>query len=63
MGRLFAEPLETLNLSLNRIMAKAGGKGVNLKDKLDGNELDLSLSDLNEVPVKELVSISLSWGM
>ncbi|XP_073167488.1 leucine-rich repeat-containing protein 59 isoform X3 [Lepidochelys kempii] len=39
------------------IMAKAGGKGVNLKDKLDGNELDLSLSDLNEVPVKELAAL------
>ncbi|CAI5765954.1 leucine-rich repeat-containing protein 59 [Podarcis lilfordi] len=35
-------------------MAKSGGKGVNLKDKLEGNELDLSLCDLNEVPVKEL---------
>ncbi|TFK04617.1 aquaporin-2 [Platysternon megacephalum] len=57
MGRLFAEPLETLNSSLNRIMAKTGGKGVNLKDKLDGNELDLSLSDLNEVPVKELAAL------
>lgn len=38
-------------------MTKAGSKGGNLRDKLDGNELDLSLSDLNEVPVKELVSI------
>uniref|UniRef100_A0A8C8VE03 Leucine-rich repeat-containing protein 59 n=1 Tax=Pelusios castaneus TaxID=367368 RepID=A0A8C8VE03_9SAUR len=38
-------------------MAKAGGKGVNLKDILDGNELDLSLSDLNEVPVKELAAL------
>lgn len=38
-------------------MTKAGNKGGNLRDKLDGNELDLSLSDLNEVPVKELVSI------
>lgn len=37
-------------------MTKAGSKGGNLRDKLDGNELDLSLSDLNEVPVKELVS-------
>ncbi|XP_026523185.1 leucine-rich repeat-containing protein 59 [Notechis scutatus] len=35
-------------------MAKSGGKGINLKDKLDGNELDLSLCDLYEVPVKEL---------
>uniref|UniRef100_A0A8C9UUF1 Uncharacterized protein n=1 Tax=Spermophilus dauricus TaxID=99837 RepID=A0A8C9UUF1_SPEDA len=39
-------------------MTKAGSKGGNLRDKLDGNELDLSLSDLNEVPVKELVSIA-----
>lgn len=38
------------------IMTKTGSKGGNLRDKLDGNELDLSLSDLNEVPVKELVS-------
>lgn len=37
-------------------MTKAGNKGGNLREKLDGNELDLSLSDLNEVPVKELVS-------
>nr|XP_033817608.1 leucine-rich repeat-containing protein 59 [Geotrypetes seraphini]XP_033817609.1 leucine-rich repeat-containing protein 59 [Geotrypetes seraphini] len=37
-------------------MAKAAGKGVNLKDKLDGNELDLSLCGLNEVPVKELAA-------
>uniref|UniRef100_A0A8D0L7G8 Leucine-rich repeat-containing protein 59 n=1 Tax=Sphenodon punctatus TaxID=8508 RepID=A0A8D0L7G8_SPHPU len=36
---------------------KPGGKGVSLKDKLDGNELDLSLSDLNEVPVKELAAL------
>ena len=28
-----------------------------LKDKLDGNELDLSLSNLEIVPVAELVSI------
>lgn len=43
--------------ALLNIMAKSGGKGVNLKDKLEGNELDLSLCDLNEVPVKELVGI------
>ncbi|XP_053231768.1 leucine-rich repeat-containing protein 59 isoform X1 [Podarcis raffonei] len=41
-----------------KIMAKSGGKGVNLKDKLEGNELDLSLCDLNEVPVKELAGLS-----
>ncbi|XP_061472043.1 leucine-rich repeat-containing protein 59 isoform X2 [Rhineura floridana] len=38
-------------------MVKSGGKGVNLKDKLEGNELDLSLCDLNEVPVKELAGL------
>ena len=31
-----------------------------LKDKLDGNELDLSLSNLTKVPVKELVSLKLA---
>uniref|UniRef100_A0A3B3BR40 Leucine rich repeat containing 59 n=1 Tax=Oryzias melastigma TaxID=30732 RepID=A0A3B3BR40_ORYME len=31
-------------------------KALNLKDKLSGNEMDLSLSNLSEVPVKELVS-------
>lgn len=29
----------------------------NLKDKLDGNELDLSLNNLTAVPVKDLVKI------
>lgn len=38
-------------------MSRGGGKGLSLKDKLDGNELDLSLCDLNEVPVRELVSV------
>ncbi|XP_021095565.1 leucine-rich repeat-containing protein 59 isoform X1 [Heterocephalus glaber] len=38
-------------------MTKSGSKGGNLRDKLDGNELDLSLSDLNEVPVKELAAL------
>lgn len=38
-------------------MARAAGKSINLRDKLDGNELDLSLSDLNEVPVKELAAL------
>ena len=28
----------------------------NLKDKLDGDQLDLSLSDLSSVPVKDIVS-------
>lgn len=38
-------------------MSRGGGKGQSLKDKLDGNELDLSLCDLNEVPVRELVRV------
>lgn len=37
-------------------MARGGGKSGSLKDKLDGNELDLSLCGLTEVPVRELVS-------
>uniref|UniRef100_A0A6I8QGI6 Leucine-rich repeat-containing protein 59 n=1 Tax=Xenopus tropicalis TaxID=8364 RepID=A0A6I8QGI6_XENTR len=35
-------------------MARANGRSQNLRDKLDGNELDLSLSDLSEVPVRDL---------
>ena len=31
-------------------------KLINLKDKINGNEMDLSLCNLTEVPVKELVS-------
>ncbi|KAE8576806.1 hypothetical protein XENTR_v10004324 [Xenopus tropicalis] len=38
-------------------MARANGRSQNLRDKLDGNELDLSLSDLSEVPVRDLVAI------
>lgn len=38
-------------------MARGGGKAGSLKDKLDGNELDLSLCGLSEVPVRELVSV------
>ena len=30
-------------------------KSVSVKDKLEGNELDLSLMELTEVPVKEMV--------
>ena len=30
-----------------------------LREKLDGNELDLSLSNLTKVPVKELVRVDL----
>lgn len=38
-------------------MSRAAGKAGNLRDKLDGNELDLSLSDLSEVPVRELAAL------
>ncbi|CAH2302056.1 leucine-rich repeat-containing 59 [Pelobates cultripes] len=38
---------------MSRNTVKAG----NLRDKLDGNELDLSLSDLNEIPVRELAAL------
>ncbi|XP_018409585.1 PREDICTED: leucine-rich repeat-containing protein 59 [Nanorana parkeri] len=38
-------------------MARSAVKIGNLRDKLDGNELDLSLSDLNEVPVRELAAL------
>lgn len=31
-------------------------KVLNLKDKISGNEMDLSLCNLTEVPVRELVS-------
>lgn len=33
------------------------GKAENFRDKIDGNEVDLSLSNLTEVPVKDLVSV------
>ena len=29
----------------------------NLRDKVDGNQLDLSLSDITVVPVKEMVRL------
>lgn len=32
---------------------------INLKDRLEDGELDLSLSELEEVPVREIVSIPL----
>nr|Q5F334.1 RecName: Full=Leucine-rich repeat-containing protein 59 [Gallus gallus]CAH65450.1 hypothetical protein RCJMB04_38i14 [Gallus gallus] len=38
-------------------MARGGGKSGSLKDKLDGNELDLSLCGLSEVPVRELAAL------
>ncbi|MEE6523864.1 hypothetical protein FKM82_022964 [Ascaphus truei] len=38
-------------------MSRAAGRGGSLKDKLDGNELDLSLSDMTEIPVRELAAL------
>ncbi|XP_068119488.1 leucine-rich repeat-containing protein 59 isoform X2 [Hyperolius riggenbachi] len=38
-------------------MSRSAGKVGNLREKLDGNELDLSLSDLSEVPVRELAAL------
>ncbi|KAG8565015.1 hypothetical protein GDO81_012667 [Engystomops pustulosus] len=38
-------------------MSRGAGKAGNLRDKLDGNELDLSLSDLSEVPVRDLAAL------
>ncbi|XP_077107563.1 leucine-rich repeat-containing protein 59 [Ranitomeya variabilis] len=38
-------------------MSRAAGKAGNLRDKLDGNELDLSLSDLSEIPVRDLAAL------
>lgn len=42
-----------LSVNMSRSAVKVG----NLRDKLDGNELDLSLSDLSEVPVRELAAL------
>lgn len=38
------------------------GKTNNLRDKLEDNQLDLSLMQLTEVPVQEIVSVTLSKG-
>uniref|UniRef100_A0A8C5R142 Leucine-rich repeat-containing protein 59 n=1 Tax=Leptobrachium leishanense TaxID=445787 RepID=A0A8C5R142_9ANUR len=38
-------------------MSRATLKAGNLREKLDGNELDLSLSDLSELPVRELAAL------
>lgn len=40
-------------------MQQSKKKSVSVKDKLDGNEIDLSLLELTEVPVKELVLLTL----
>ena len=37
-------------------MSKTKFSKEELKDKLDGNELDLSLCNLSKVPVREIVS-------
>ena len=31
---------------------------INVRDRLDGNTIDLSLADLQEVPVREIVSMN-----
>ena len=36
-------------------------KAVSVKDKLDGNEIDMSMLGLTDVPVKELVMFEISW--
>ncbi|KAG9469002.1 hypothetical protein GDO78_021446 [Eleutherodactylus coqui] len=38
-------------------MSRAPGKAGNLREKVDGNELDLSLCDMSEIPVRELAAI------
>ena len=40
-------------------MSKTKFSKEDLKDKLDGNELDLSVCNLSKVPVREIVSASL----
>lgn len=40
-------------------MLPAKKKPVSVKDKLDGNEIDMSMLGLTEVPVKELVTLKL----
>lgn len=37
-------------------MQSSKKKTVSVRDKLDGNEIDLSLLELTDVPVRELVS-------
>ena len=32
-------------------------KKINVKDRLEDNKIDLSMSDLDEVPVRDIVSI------
>lgn len=41
---------------LSDIKMSKNSKVLNLKDKMNDNEMDLSLCNLSEVPVRELVS-------
>lgn len=50
-------PCDVCLLSTDSRMSK-NSKVLNLKDKISGNEVDLSLCNLTEVPVRELVSYS-----
>lgn len=45
---------------LHRLRMSKNSKVLHLKDKISGNEVDLSLCNLTEVPVRELVSYSMS---
>jgi len=36
-------------------------KSVSVKDKLDGNEIDMSMLGLTEIPVKELVILKINY--
>lgn len=48
-------PRRVSSLATDPRMSK-NSKVLNLKDKICGNEVDLSLCDVTEVPVRELVS-------
>lgn len=41
---------------------KVKAKFENIRDKIDGNEVDLSLCNLTEVPVRELVSVNIIYN-
>ena len=49
IGKIYIEIRCTIDLLANRMSLES------IRDKIDGNECDLSLSDLTVVPVKELV--------
>lgn len=42
--------------TLSDVKMSKNSKVLNLKDKINDNEMDLSLCNLSEVPVRELVS-------